>query len=162
MTLCTCGSAKAYAECCEPLITGAALPETAEQLMRSRYSAYTQGTVAYILDTTHPEKRAGYTESSIRDWALNTEWLGLTIHGSESQGEVSKVEFTCQYKENGVVKDHHEFSEFRQFDGRWYFWDAEVAVHHEPVRVGPKVGRNDACPCGSGKKYKKCCGAKAA
>ncbi len=34
--------------------------------------------------------------------------------------------------------------------------------HHGPVeqfvRSGPKVGRNDPCPCGSGKKYKKCCG----
>ncbi|MGB8657063.1 MAG: preprotein translocase subunit SecA [Candidatus Zixiibacteriota bacterium] len=29
----------------------------------------------------------------------------------------------------------------------------------QPVRVGKKVGRNDPCPCGSGKKYKKCCGA---
>ena len=31
-------------------------------------------------------------------------------------------------------------------------------VKQEPVRVGPKVGRNDPCPCGSGKKYKNCHG----
>ncbi|MEO7394151.1 MAG: SEC-C metal-binding domain-containing protein, partial [Chitinophagaceae bacterium] len=34
----------------------------------------------------------------------------------------------------------------------------EVAVKQEPVKVGPKVGRNDPCPCGSGKKYKQCHG----
>ena len=162
MSQCPCRSGNAFADCCEPFLTGAKQPETGEQLMRSRYTAYTQSNVPYILDTTHPEKRPGYTESSIRDWAQGTEWLGLTIHGAQNSADVSKVEFTCQYKENGVVKDHHEFSEFRKVDGRWYFWDAEVAVHHEPVRVGPKVGRNDVCPCGSGKKYKKCCGAKAA
>lgn len=162
MSECFCGSGRPFNECCEPFITGVRQPESAELLMRSRYSAYVHGDIGYILETTHPEKRAGYTESSIRDWSQNTEWLGLSIHGGESGESVSFVEFTAQYRENGVVKDHHENSEFRKLDGRWYFWDAEVAVHHEPVRVGPKVGRNDPCTCGSGKKYKKCCGAKAA
>lgn len=32
----------------------------------------------------------------------------------------------------------------------------EMPVKREPVVVGPKAGRNDPCPCGSGKKYKKC------
>ncbi|MBI2380014.1 MAG: YchJ family protein [Gammaproteobacteria bacterium] len=162
MSSCLCGSGRDYAACCEPLLTGAQAADSAEALMRSRYSAYVKGEVAYVLDSTHPEKRPGYTESSIRDWALNTEWLGLTIHETQTAGDVAHVDFTCQYKENGVVKDHHENSEFRKQDGRWYFWDAEVAVHHEPVRVAAKPGRNDPCSCGSGKKYKKCCGANAA
>jgi preprotein translocase subunit SecA len=34
----------------------------------------------------------------------------------------------------------------------------EVEKKPEPVRVGEKVGRNDPCPCGSGKKYKNCHG----
>lgn len=38
---------------------------------------------------------------------------------------------------------------------------AEVAVKQEPVKVGPKIGRNDPCPCGSGKKYKHCHGKEA-
>src|SRR5690606_30442714 len=37
----------------------------------------------------------------------------------------------------------------------------EVAVNQEPVKVGPKIGRNDPCPCGSGKKYKNCHGKEA-
>lgn len=36
--------------------------------------------------------------------------------------------------------------------------DAEVAAHTPVVRDGEKVGRNDPCPCGSGKKYKQCHG----
>jgi len=34
----------------------------------------------------------------------------------------------------------------------------EAQAKAKPVRTGPKVGRNDPCPCGSGKKYKQCCG----
>lgn len=162
MSLCYCGSGATYAACCEPFVTGAAQPETAEAMMRSRYSAYVVGAVSYILDTTHPDKRAGYTESSIREWSKNTEWQGLTIHGNRTIPTGSIVEFTARYKENNVVKDHHENSEFRQKDGRWYFWDAEVDLHQEPVRVAAKPGRNDPCHCGSGKKYKKCHGANAA
>jgi preprotein translocase subunit SecA len=37
--------------------------------------------------------------------------------------------------------------------------EAAAAVEKaKPVHTGPKVGRNDPCPCGSGKKYKQCCG----
>ena len=41
-----------------------------------------------------------------------------------------------------------------------YFDPSEggVAVKQEPIKVGPKIGRNDPCPCGSGKKYKNCHG----
>jgi HEAT repeat protein len=37
-------------------------------------------------------------------------------------------------------------------------WGDEDEKEEEPVKPSPKVGRNDPCPCGSGKKYKKCCG----
>jgi SEC-C motif-containing protein len=58
-----------------------------------------------------------------------------------------------------VTRDHHERSEFKKRDGQWYFMDGKLV--QEPVRAADKVGRNDPCPCGSGKKYKKCCGAAA-
>ncbi|HWD26589.1 MAG TPA: UPF0149 family protein [Rhizomicrobium sp.] len=38
------------------------------------------------------------------------------------------------------------------------YWKRD-AVPRVPIRTGPKIGRNDPCPCGSGKKHKKCCGA---
>ena len=68
------------------------------------------------------------------------------------------VEFIATFKEKGVTRRHHEKSRFEKQDGRWYFVDGELVLAKTQVNEGPKVGRNDPCPCGSGKKYKKCCG----
>ena len=51
---------------------------------------------------------------------------------------------------------------FARHNGRWYFVDGETIGQKPVVREGPRIGRNDPCPCGSGKKYKKCCGKAAA
>jgi SEC-C motif-containing protein len=80
------------------------------------------------------------------------------------------VEFIATYETAGTGLDHHEVSQFRKAkDGQWLFVDGEAHQHKEgeghhhntptaPVkRESPKIGRNDPCPCGSGKKYKKCC-----
>jgi len=82
------------------------------------------------------------------------------------------VEFTARYKAQGKVLEHHEVSKFRKAEGRWFFVDGDSHVHEEGkghehhrqpqapvVRDTPKLGRNDPCGCGSGKKFKKCCGA---
>ena len=54
--------------------------------------------------------------------------------------------------------EHHEIAEFRREDGKWVFFDGELVPQAPYVRKEAKIGRNDPCPCGSGKKYKKCCG----
>lgn len=52
---------------------------------------------------------------------------------------------TDDWKENGMDPD--------------WIWDDKFMAEQQPfVRQNPKIGRNDPCPCGSGKKYKKCCG----
>ena len=79
MDQCPCGSGKTYAECCEPLIEGERAASTAEELMRSRYSAYTRSAAGYILETIHPDKREGHSEKSILKWANDADWLGLEI-----------------------------------------------------------------------------------
>jgi len=63
------------------------------------------------------------------------------------------------YKEQGVVRPHHEISRFLKKDGNWYFVDGQLVPPKPEIRKQPKVGRNEPCPCGSGKKFKKCCGA---
>jgi SEC-C motif-containing protein len=62
------------------------------------------------------------------------------------------------YHEKGKVVRHHELAEFAKEDGQWYFVDGRAPKHVQSIRQGPKIGRNDPCPCGSGRKFKKCCG----
>jgi SEC-C motif-containing protein len=160
METCPCGSGLDYTVCCEPLITGEKRAETAEALLRSRYSAYAKKIVDYILDTTHPEQQDPDSQKTVEKWARNTEWHQLEIVGSEAGGagdEEGTVEFKADYTEKGRRRKHHELAKFRKKEGRWYFFDGDAPRIEQFVRSGPKVGRNDPCPCGSGKKYKKCC-----
>ena len=53
---------------------------------------------------------------------------------------------------------HHELAEFRKSGDTWYFFDGKMVGPGQFTRETPKVGRNDPCPCGSGRKFKKCCG----
>ena len=160
MSLCPCGSEKPYDACCEPLIAGNQTAETAEALMRARYSAYVKEQVAFILETTHPSQREQYTESGIRRWARNSEWIGLTILDTRDgtvDDDAGTVEFVAEYFDKGRRNRHHEIAQFRREEGKWYFYDGEAPTPQTVTRSGPKVGRNDPCPCGSGRKYKKCC-----
>jgi len=161
MENCPCGSGKTYDQCCEPYIKGQRIPKTAEELMRSRYTAFTKEETGYILDTVHPSRRSQHDEKAIRKWARKSEWIGLEILETKEGGSgdsVGKVEFIARYYQQGKRETHHEIAEFKKEKDRWYFLDGTAPEPKRLVRSGPKVGRNDPCPCGSGKKYKKCCG----
>lgn len=156
---CACGSGKSYGDCCAPYISGKKNPPTAESLMRSRYTAFAVGDMDYIYNTHHESTRGELDMDGVKSWALNSEWLGLEIRetdkGSEKDNE-GKVEFKCKFLFNGGEQTHHELSTFIKEDGKWYFVDGALR-NNTQRRSEPKVGRNDPCPCGSGKKAKKCC-----
>lgn len=169
--LCPCGTQKDYSQCCEPYITGKKPAPTPEALMRSRYTAYVKVAAPYLKETLAPEARGDFNEKDVYEWSQQSEWLGLEILKAEGK----TVEFMAKYKAQGKVLEHHEVSTFRQEGGKWYFVDGDSHVHEEGkghehhahaqepkapiVREAPKVGRNDPCACGSGKKSKKCCAA---
>lgn len=160
MSSCACKSGKSFESCCGPYISGKADAPTAEALMRSRYTAYATGNIDYIEKTTAPEALSDFDRDGSEKWAKQSEWTGLEIV-STTKGQASDndgvVEFIAQYTIEGSPISHHEISDFRKEKGHWLFVDGRVV--RDPVRnEGPKVGRNDPCPCGSGKKYKKCCG----
>ncbi len=162
MEKCPCGSGLSYAECCEPVIRGTRPAETAEQLMRSRYSAYVKVETDYLRESLHPDKRNDYDPKSTRQWAESAEWLKFEILGTEAGGadDVNgKVEFIATFEQNGVRREHHERAEFTKVQGKWFFDKGDEIGPKPVVRDTPKIGRNDPCPCGSGKKFKKCCGA---
>ena len=159
MENCPCGSGQEYPACCEPLITGKTHATTAEALMRSRYSAYVKSAIAYLTNTLVPEERATFSPKAAKDWADAAEWRGLEIvkaKGAESdlRGE---VEFIARYRLNGEDQEHHEVSTFKKLAGRWYFVKGKI-LNLLPDDV--QVSRSGPCICGSGKKYKRCCGAK--
>jgi len=159
MTSCPCGSTRNYTDCCEPIITGIHPAETAEQLMRARYSAYTKIEMDFIFNSTDPAGRENYDHDGTRAWAESSEWLGLEILGTVKGGKEDKrgeVEFIARFKEKGELREHHENALFNRKEGAWFFSDGTM-VKPKPITV-IKVGRNDPCPCGSGLKYKKCCG----
>ncbi len=161
MENCPCGSTRAYEQCCGPIIAGDSPASTAEALMRARYSAYATESVDFILDTVHPEKRAEDDRRQIQNWAKKSDWLRLeVIHVDAGQAadEQGQVEFVAIYRENNRRVRHHEIAVFKKDEDIWYFYDAQAPKTDPLKRVSPKVGRNSPCPCGSGKKYKKCCG----
>ena len=158
---CPCCSGKSYAECCEKIIRGEKKAATPEELMRARYSAYAKGEIDFIIDSTHSSQRDSSDREELRKWSLNSEWLGLEILNTEKGGPEDNegfVEFIATYSDRSVKMEHHEYSEFRRENGDWYFYDGKIVGQKPFVRTEPKVGRNDPCPCGSGKKFKKCCG----
>jgi SEC-C motif-containing protein len=159
---CACGSGQDFATCCGPLLDGGRLARTAEELMRSRYVAYTRHDVQYVIRTTLPDQQKKLDLESIRQWAEESKWLGLEIVGTSKGGEADDqgtVEFVARFEVGGQSHEHHELARFTKVQGRWYFDNKRSREAGDPIVAGPKVGRNDPCPCGSGKKHKKCCGA---
>ncbi len=159
---CPCQSGKEFKDCCAPVIAGERKASTPEELMRARYSAYATAAIDFIIDSTHPDQRESNDRDAIREWAQKSEWLGLDVKATSKGGPEDKegtVEFIAKYADHGMKMEHHELAEFkRDKDGSWLFYDGKLVKPEPFKREGPKVGRNDPCPCGSGKKFKKCCG----
>jgi SEC-C motif domain protein len=159
--LCPCGSGRAYDGCCGPAIAGTTPAPTAEALMRSRYTAYAKGAIDYLVASHHATTRAAVDREGIAEWAQRSTWLGLEIGATEAGAatdERGTVEFRAKYRQGDIVHTHHERSQFLRADGRWFYVDGKVLKPPPVVRAADRVGRNDPCPCGSGKKYKRCHG----
>lgn len=151
---CPCNSSLAYSDCCEKIIKGLSKAKTAEALMRSRYSAYVKMEIDYLVQSTEKKYQHLYSVESIKDWAESSKWESLEIVSTKyglEKDDFGYVEFKAQYSENGIKKIHHENSYFTKTNGIWYFNEGEKPI------IKDKVGRNEPCFCGSGKKYKKCC-----
>ena len=160
MNECPCGSAQPLEACCGPYIDGAPAP-TAESTMRSRYSAHVLGNAEYLVATLSSDQRAGYDREEAEQSFADTKWLGLEIRKTDKGGdddETGEVEFVARYRSGKQQVAHHELSFFTREDGRWVFAGCKMNPKAPTVSV-VKIGRNAPCSCGSGKKYKKCCGA---
>lgn len=130
--------------------------------MRARYSAFAEKDLAFIRETLAESARAEHDEDGIRRWAEESQWLGLKIVSTEGGGDGDDkgvVEFVARYRAEGRVVAHQERAQFAREQGEWVFVDSAEPKPATFRREEPKIHRNDPCPCGSGKKHKKCCGA---
>ena len=120
--------------------------------MRSRYSAFVLGLGDYLVHSWHPDHLGGLTADQLSH--TDTRWDGLEILAARGgpSDDTGMVEFKAWFKEEDERHCLHERSRFVRHQGRWVYADGE----QDPAPL--KTGRNDPCPCGSGKKHKKCCG----
>lgn len=165
------GSPLAYQDCCQPYHDalsnenidelGVAKAETAERLMRTRYSAFVLVKSDYIVKTTLPAQQALLDKKAVETWAKETDWAGLEIvqHTPNLGKRHAQVEFKAYFNTSGDTSSqlqmHHELSAFVKVkdksskNARWCFLDPTVAM---------TVTQKQPCICGSGEKFKQCCG----
>jgi SEC-C motif-containing protein len=158
---CPCTSGAEFADCCEPILLGARAATTAEELMRSRYTAYATGNIDWIVESQSPDGRQFVDRKATEGWSKRSTWRGLEVLKVD-QGQADDaegfVEFKAHYTAGGEDITHHEVASFRQEEGTWYFVDG-IEVKPRPFKHSErKIGPNERCPCGSQKKFKKCCG----
>jgi len=154
MNPCPCCSGEEYDNCCGPYLSGKQDAPTAEALMRSRYTAHTKADIDYIVATWDPNIAKSLNAAETKAWAERCEWLGLQITDKDKGMESDNsgiVEFIATYKFEGKEQQIHERSQFIKDHDRWLY------VKGIPIK-NKQQGRNDPCLCGSGKKYKRCCG----
>lgn len=156
MTFCPCGSKQSYEHCCEVFIKQKQIPQTPEQLMRSRYTAYSLANIDYIKNTMRGKPLIGFNEIEAKVWAESVTWVELkVIQSYEETPEKGFVEFKAQFLEGNQIKNIHEVSEFHRENNTWYYVDGKN--RDLPVKNNKqKISRNSPCPCGSGKKFKNC------
>ena len=158
MTHCPCGSNRTFNECCGPYLSGERPAPTVEALMRARYSAFTTQQIDYLEETLLPETRGDFERDHVAQWAETSQWTGLDVLGVTGGGEHDNegtVEFAAHFTVSGKAYRHHEVSRFVKREDRWWYLDGDIVL--PKPRTVVKIGRNDPCSCGSGKKYKKCC-----
>lgn len=124
---CPCGSGNAFPICCEPFLSGQEIPDTAEKLMRSRYSAYVHQNIDYLKQTLWPKYQPGFDAIATASWAASSHWTGLTVLAHEkgqAEDRDGTVLFEAKYLSAGTLHTHRELSRFRKKAGRWYYVEA--------------------------------------
>ncbi len=129
--------------------------------MRSRFTAFALGDLDHIQRTYARAEREKFDLSAAENTSSSIEWVRLEIFGTSAGGvddDVGTVDFAAHYRKDGASLVHRERSRFQREKGLWVYVEGDIIPSAGPRQSG-KTGRNQPCPCGSGKKFKKCCGA---
>lgn len=133
-------------------------PASPRALLEARYDAFVKGDIDFILESHHPDTKEQIDRASLEAWSKESDWQGLTIEDEKIDGDKGLITFSVRYSKGAETVNHREHAEFRRVDGRWHYFDSVFPKPETVRREGDKVGRNDPCSCGSGKKFKKCHG----
>ncbi len=162
MILCPCGSQLEYENCCKPYHQGLHVP-TAEALLRARFSAFNLQKFHFIVQTTHPDYKKTMNLDNITFNMQNVIWHQLHIMElnqeklKNTQDVFDTIIFSAVYELNDNLHTLIEKSYFQKKNNTVYYCE-DISHHLESYsRTQSKLGRNEPCSCGSGKKYKKCC-----
>ncbi|GHB74325.1 hypothetical protein GCM10008107_24630 [Psychrosphaera saromensis] len=145
--LCFCKSGESFSNCCEALLSGKTQADTCEQLMRSRYSAFAVGNAAYLLTTSSTNLAKTLTEQELIETCDTFSFVHLDVLNHQQD----TVEFIAHLLLGDQHHQIHERSHFIKQSGNWKYDTGQLS--DTPII---KLSRNDACPCQSGKKFKKC------
>src|SRR5262245_5839808 len=118
MLICPCCSSKPIEDCCGPFIVGAKTPETPEQLMRSRYTAYATHQIDYIEKTMQGPAAIGFKKEEALSWAKHVKWQNLEIINANTDNNKGFVEFRAHYFDGTRSHTMHEISEFHLIDNQ--------------------------------------------
>lgn len=124
VNLCPCGSNKKTNLCCIPIIEGKKIATTAEELMRSRYVAFTLADINYLMRSHHSKTRPIKDRKNIEAWSKSVHWMGLVILNSSQGKETDQqgmVEFRAIFMENDVLDHIHEVSNFERENDHWVY-----------------------------------------
>lgn len=144
MKNCPCGSKQAYQKCCSAYISGEKMPDTAEALMRSRYTAYTEANIPYIETTARGPAAQWFNPTEALEFATKAKWKRLKVLDSyphPTNTNRAYVQFSAYYIYEGKPQEMTETSEFERIDGRWYYVDSD---HHGEVHHHDESG--SCCP----------------
>ena len=156
MSPCPCGSQNTYEHCCGLYLDKNQLPQTPEQLMRSRYTAYSLGKIDYIKNSMKGKALMGFNEQDAEEWAKSVTWIKLEVlKSSMTSDDIGFVEFVAHFSEQNQEKTIHELSEFHKENNRWFYTNGIQRTELNKISK-LKISRNALCPCGSGKKFKNC------
>lgn len=161
---CPCNSNLNYQTCCGVFHNAPGSAPTAETLMRSRYTAFYLKKYDYIAQTQALPEAPEQKAADIKAANDTTQWIKLEVHETEAGTERDNegmVSFSAHFKEGRHTGKLQERSLFKRIDDQWLYISGEHEVQQQTPLIKSaemKIGRNDPCHCGSGKKFKKCCG----
>ncbi|WP_089139718.1 YchJ family metal-binding protein [Vibrio rumoiensis] len=161
--LCPCCSQQPYDQCCQPIHADTANAQLPVQLMRARYCAHVLNNVGFVINSYHSSCQAEQEAEAIAE-SVASQWEQLEVIDSPPpSNNEGFVEFKAYFKEDGKQYCLHERSRFIKENDQWRYIDGVMPEEIVDPRLyqtieNTKIGRNDPCLCGSGKKFKKCCG----
>jgi len=146
---CPCHSGKTYQLCCAVIHEDQRRAEYPEQLMRARYCAYVLHIKDFLLNSWAFESRPDQFQ-----FDPAAKWISLEIIDAGpvlAKTMKATVTFTAQYIGSKKLWTLHEQSQFIKRSQRWFYLDGTASFSQK------NIGGNAGCPCGSGKKFKRCC-----